>query len=309
MPRKNRAKRRGRGPKIWGAPAALMEGSTQKPGAQGGDVGNPPPPAEDAEKPDDDQAEAALGRALALGTSPNGQTCPAPGTGFRRRRLGRGLTAAAPHSLSRFSRQLSDIIAETAPAVVSVRNQSVCGGHSGRIRIRVCRIRPGFVVTSAHLLRRADAVSITYSDGGEAAAVVRGVDLQTDLAVLAHRAPKNKAAGRGRSEASHRRRTRGRDRQSSFAARHRHLGSRLPTDRRLTRAGRTLLDGVIQTDAAVAPGSSGGALLGMDRRLVGIVVAHNLAHAGISFAVPSSPPGGSRMISSNGGGREERRSA
>ncbi|TDJ73545.1 MAG: trypsin-like serine protease [Planctomycetota bacterium] len=60
-------------------------------------------------------------------------------------------------------------------------------------------------------------------------------------------------------------------------------------DRTITSVARTLIHGVIQTDAAINPGNSGGPLLDSAGRLIGIntaIYSPSGASAGIGFAVP-----------------------
>lgn len=60
-------------------------------------------------------------------------------------------------------------------------------------------------------------------------------------------------------------------------------------DRRLPTTGGSEVEGVIQTDAAVNPGNSGGPLLDSAGRLIGVntaIISESGSSAGIGFAVP-----------------------
>jgi S1-C subfamily serine protease len=142
----------------------------------------------------------------------------------------------------------------------------------------------GFLVTSAHVVEGARRVRASFVDGSEYSAEVIGSDPLSDLAVL--------RAGAGRlvpvelGDASQLRvgqlvvavgNPRGFE-ASVSAGVVSALGRSLPTW-----AGR-VVDNVIQTDAALNPGSSGGALADGSARVVGINTA--VAGVGLGLAVP-----------------------
>ena len=156
------------------------------------------------------------------------------------------------------------------------------GGGSGVV------ITPdGYLLTSAHVVDGAGTgVRASFPDGRSLDAEVVGTDPLSDLAVLrtAERRPAGRRARRRRRASG--RPARGRDRQPAGLRRlgHRRRGLRaraLAAD--AARRGR-LVENVIQTDAALNPGNSGGALADGLGRVVGINTA--VAGVGLGLAVP-----------------------
>jgi S1-C subfamily serine protease len=142
----------------------------------------------------------------------------------------------------------------------------------------------GFLVTSAHVVEGARRVRASFVDGSECRAEIVGSDPFSDLAVLRAAADALVAAELG--DAAELRvgqlvvavgNPRGFE-ASVTAGVVSALGRSLPT-----RAGR-VVDNVIQTDAALNPGNSGGALADGRARVVGINTA--VAGFGLGLAVP-----------------------
>ena len=145
----------------------------------------------------------------------------------------------------------------------------------------------GFLLTSAHVVERLDAAGrASFVDGRELRFEVVGSDPLSDLAVLRADADDLVAAELGDAE-------RLRVGQLVVAIGNPHgfagsvtagvvsaLGRSLPTG-----SGR-IVDNVIQTDAALNPGNSGGALADGRGRVVGINTA--VAGVGLGLAVPST---------------------
>ncbi|MBR0994421.1 serine protease [Bradyrhizobium japonicum] len=81
-----------------------------------------------------------------------------------------------PTSLSSLSSALADVVARTAPAVVSV--------HSHRSRATGFAWKPGLIVTADEALADEGEVEIGLPDGSRAAATIVGRDHTTDIALL-----------------------------------------------------------------------------------------------------------------------------
>jgi serine protease DegQ len=81
------------------------------------------------------------------------------------------------NSLVAFSRQLAEAVERTGPRVVAV---------DARPRVRTSGViwRPGVVVSTNHTIRRDEEITVTPSDGSQLKATLAGRDPGTDLAVL-----------------------------------------------------------------------------------------------------------------------------
>ncbi|HZQ84651.1 MAG TPA: trypsin-like peptidase domain-containing protein [Acidimicrobiales bacterium] len=187
---------------------------------------------------------------------------------------------------------------QAAPAVVIVRSAAVGGaGKDGDLGSGVVVNRQGEILTALHVVRGAASVKVSFPDGTDSAATVQSTDPAHDIAVLvpAHLpAVVVPAVLGGGAQVG----------DDVFA-----VGHPLGLVDTLTAGvvsglnrsfqgpdGRTMT-GLIQFDAAVNPGNSGGPLLNRQGQVIGIVTG--LANpsgeddfAGIAFAVPISTAGG-----------------
>ena len=191
--------------------------------------------------------------------------------------------------LDAYSRVVTEVARRLAPSVTNLRvsrriarGRRVDGGGSGVV------ITPdGFVLTSAHVVAGADRGVASFVDGRELTVEVVGADPLSDLAVLrtqpSELAPAELgdagslqvgqlvvAIGNPNGFAG-----------SVTAGVVSALGRSLPT-----RSGSAtrIVENVIQTDAALNPGNSGGALADGDGRVIGINTA--VAGVGLGLAVP-----------------------
>jgi S1-C subfamily serine protease len=180
-------------------------------------------------------------------------------------------------ALDAYSRVVVSASERLLPSVAHLRTAR--GSGSG-----VVISSDGFLVTSAHVVEGSRRVRATFVDGSEHQAEVIGSDPLSDLAVLRAAADQLVAVELG--DASQLRvgqlvvavgNPRGFE-ASVSAGVVSALGRSLPTW-----AGR-VVDNVIQTDAALNPGSSGGALADGSARVVGINTA--VAGVGLGLAVP-----------------------
>jgi S1-C subfamily serine protease len=180
-------------------------------------------------------------------------------------------------ALDAYSQAVIAVSERLSPSVANLRSRR--GGGSG-----VVISSDGFIVTSAHVVERTRRVRAAFVDGSEIDAEVVGADPLSDLAVLRADSRSLVAAELGDASTL-------RVGQLVVAIGNPHgfagsvtagvvsaLGRSLPT-----RAGR-IVDNVIQTDAALNPGNSGGALADGRARVVGINTA--VAGFGLGLAVP-----------------------
>ena len=149
----------------------------------------------------------------------------------------------------------------------------------------------GHVVTNYHVIAGASAATVRLSDGRDVAASLVGVSPEHDLAVMRIEVSSAPAALPIGASADVR------VGQSAYA-----IGNPFGLDWTLTTGvvsaldrslpsgdRRSLIEHLIQTDAAINPGSSGGPLLDSAGRLIGVTTAiysPSGASAGVGFGVP-----------------------
>jgi S1-C subfamily serine protease len=192
------------------------------------------------------------------------------------------LTVSAPGTQS-----VVDIAQRVRPAITQVRVEGKQGDSSGS---GVLFRSDGHVLTNFHVVDGADAIKVVIDSGRELSAKVLGSDPETDVAVLKIEGGPFPVAALGTAADL-------RVGQSAIA-----IGSPLglaggpsvtvgvvsALHRRLdTRSGPPLLD-MIQTDAPISPGSSGGALLDVGGAVIGLTtaVATSDGAQGLGFATP-----------------------
>jgi S1-C subfamily serine protease len=190
------------------------------------------------------------------------------------------MTAAPDPVLDDYSRVVVRVAETVSPSVAAVR---LARGAGSAVVFTV----DGYLLTNAHVVGRADAGQATYADGNRSPFHVIGVDPLSDLAVLRADGATPTPARLGEAA----------DLRvgqlvvavgnplglagSVTAGVVSGLGRSLPT----TAGGMTrAVDDVIQTDAALNPGNSGGALATADGAVVGINTA--VAGIGLGLAIP-----------------------
>jgi S1-C subfamily serine protease len=179
-----------------------------------------------------------------------------------------------------YSQAVMRVAERLSPSVASLRARR--GGGSA-----VAITPDGFLLTSAHVVQRSRRVRASFTDGRELSAELVGADPLSDLAVLRTADDSLHAATLGDAEKL-------RVGQLVVAIGNPHgfngsvtagvvsaLGRSLPTR---SGAASRWVDNVIQTDAALNPGNSGGALADGLGRVVGINTA--VAGVGLGLAVP-----------------------
>src|SRR3954469_5257505 len=187
---------------------------------------------------------------------------------------------AAESALDAYSRVVTEVARALAPSVANLRVRQ--GGGSA-----FALASDGFLLTSAHVVAGGARGRASFVDGRESRFEVVGADPLSDLAVLRTGDRDLQPATLGDADALQ-------VGQLVVAIGNPHgyagavtagvvsaLGRSLPTRAR-RRAG--IVENVIQTDAALNPGNSGGALVAGDGCVVGVNTA--VAGVGLGLAVP-----------------------
>ena len=195
--------------------------------------------------------------------------------------------------LDAYSRAVASVAEKLRPSVVNIAVSQASQGQApagqpaeGRGTGSGFVITPdGLILTNSHVVHRATRIDVSLPEGGAYEAALIGEDPDTDLAVVKISAPELIAAELGDSQQI-------KVGQMAIAIGNPYGFECTVTAGVVSALGRSLrsysggiIDNVIQTDAALNPGNSGGPLVNSRGEVIGVNTAVILPAQGLCFAI------------------------
>jgi serine protease Do len=183
-----------------------------------------------------------------------------------------------------FRRQLEEQWERRAP---TEEDEPFYNGQGSGVVIR----EDGYLLTNRHVVDGADRIQVRFKDGREYEAEIRGVDAQSDIAVLKIDARGLAVAKLGDSDT-----VRvgefaiaiGAPFELDYSVTFGHISAKGRSRLILGEEGAKMDQDFLQTDANINPGNSGGPLVNIEGEVIGINTLIRGLRTGIGFAIPSN---------------------
>jgi S1-C subfamily serine protease len=196
--------------------------------------------------------------------------------------------------LDAYSSTITGVVGSVAPAVAHIQVEKKVADRRGKVQLTPASgsgfviSSDGYIITNHHVIEDAQKIQVYFSDGRHQKAELKGADPSTDIAVLKIYDNNLRALSFADSDQLQ-------AGQIAIA-----IGNPLGLQYSVTAGvvsalGRTLrakngrlIDDIIQTDAALNPGNSGGPLVNSSGYVIGVNTATIPSAQGLCFAVSSN---------------------